>query len=120
MRSTLARLSWPHVVVTLLVIALLAVAAERTLAWRDAERRDEASAAALAAAREHALELTGGTVDSAGLAELDDDRAVVIVAASGKAGPKAKKKAGAERYRFRVTLQEKGDRWSVAGVETVP
>lgn len=123
----LKRLSWPGVVVAVLAIALVAFAGERTLAWRESQQREEASAAVLEAARTHVLALTTdaqarttGSVESAGLTELDEDRAVVVVAASSVVRTDAKKKPSTSRYRLRLSLQEKGDQWLVARVELVP
>jgi Mce-associated membrane protein len=60
-----------------------------------------------------------GKVVSAGLAELDDDKAVVLVAASGSVKNNRTRKAEPRSYRMRVDLRRVEGDWLVAGLEFV-
>lgn len=60
-----------------------------------------------------------GEVVSAGVVELEDGRATVIIAAEGTVKNQQSKDAEPRSYRLRVDLQRYGDRWLVSGLEFV-
>lgn len=60
-----------------------------------------------------------GDVVSAGVVELADGRATVIVAAVGTVENSRTDAAEPRNYRLRVDLQQDGDRWLVSGLEFV-
>ncbi|TWG91557.1 Mce-associated membrane protein [Nocardioides sp. J9] len=60
-----------------------------------------------------------GEVVSAGVVELGEDRATVIVAAAGSVRNKSTKKAEPRNYRLRVELSEVDEKWLVSGLEFV-
>lgn len=148
---------------TVLVLALLALAGWRGLAWQDARDRlsDEKAAAAAASAEvEGLIDISGATSDadmarlldgatadfrseleaqadrlqkalaanrveasgkavSAGVVELDGDRATVIVAATGTVRNKSTRAAEPRNYRLKVELVRSDGDWLVSGLEFV-
>jgi len=60
-----------------------------------------------------------GKVVSAGLVELADGRATVIVAAVGSVKNKSAAKPEPRNYRLRVDLEQDHDRWLVSALEVV-
>lgn len=148
---------------TVLVLALLALAGWRGLAWQDARDRlsDEKAAAAAASAEvEGLIDISGATSDadmarlldgatadfrseleaqadrlqkalaanrveasgeavSAGVVELDGDRATVIVAATGTVRNKSTRAAEPRNYRLKVDLVRSDGDWLVSGLEFV-
>ncbi|RHW23619.1 hypothetical protein D0Z08_28760 [Nocardioides immobilis] len=157
------RVSWQTGLLALVVVALLAVAGHRALAWQDERQRatDEKDAAAAATAEvEGLIEVSGATseqdldklldgataefrteleaqadrlrkalsknkvtatgdVVSAGVVNLEDGRATVIVAAVGTVENDQTAEAEPRNYRLRVDLQQDDDRWLVSGLEFV-
>lgn len=148
---------------TVLVLALLALAGWRGLAWQDARDRlsDEKAAAAAASAEvEGLIDISGATSDadmarlldgatadfrseleaqadrlqealaanrveasgeavSAGVVELDGDKATVIVAATGTVRNKSTRAAEPRNYRLKVELVRSDGDWLVSGLEFV-
>lgn len=148
---------------TVLVLALLALAGWRGLAWQDARDRlsDEKAAAAAASAEvEGLIDISGATSDadmarlldgatadfrseleaqadrlqkalaanrveasgeavSAGVVELDGDKATVIVAATGTVRNKSTRAAEPRNYRLKVELARSDGDWLVSGLEFV-
>lgn len=101
--------------------ATSAEAMERLLDGATAEFRSELEAQAdrlQKALVDNEVDATGEVV-SAGVVELSDDEATVIVAAAGTVSNKQTKEAEPRNYRLRVDLARTEDRWLVSGLEFV-
>lgn len=157
--------SWDlrRVALAVVVVALLAVAAQQGWSWRQSSERSADERAAVAAATDEVVGLisisgktsgedlqrlvdgaTGsfradleeqgdrlktslakgkvaatGEVVSAGVAEIDDDTATVVVAAAGTVRNKGTAGPEPRNYRLLVELAKEGDQWLVSGLEFV-
>lgn len=155
--------SWRVVALGIVVAALVAVAGERALAWREHRNRLADETAAVSAAKaevEGLIDISGSTSEddmarlldgatadfrdeleaqadrlqkaladneveatgeavSSGIAELDGERATVIVAAVGAVRNKQTKTAEPRNYRLRVDLLRTDGTWLVSGLEFV-
>lgn len=63
---------------------------------------------------------SAGQVVEAGVSSMDDETAVVLVAATATVKNKEAPKGQRRVYRMQVTLQRDGDRWLAANLELVP
>jgi Mce-associated membrane protein len=87
-----------------------------TAGFRDEfEKQTDAFRKALASAK---VTSTGRAV-SAGLVDLDGDRARVLVAATGTVANDRTTRPEPRNYRLAVDMQKKADRWLVSGLEFV-